>query len=651
VQDGHKVFYSNHVHGHRNAEDCSVERQQQHRWAFTAINIALLILAIYLIHTWIPQGAPKQVSYSEFLAELRAGNLTDVQITERELIGVHKDDPAHPKPPGERSIVATRLPGVDESQLLKELEAHPVKFGGHIERTSWIWSALAWLFPFLFIAFIYAVGMRRISQVRGPLTFGRNQAKIYDESSRLKVTFDDVAGVDEAKLELEEVVDFLRQPAKYQKLGGRIPKGVLLVGPPGTGKTLLAKAVAGQAGVAFFSISGSEFVEMFVGVGAARVRDLFEQAKQKAPCIVFIDELDAIGKSRTSGRGIGFSNEEREQTLNQLLAEMDGFDSSEGVIIMAATNTPEVLDAALLRAGRFDRQVLVDRPDLKDRVEILKVHARKIRMAENVNLETIAARTPGMVGADLANIVNEAALLAVRRGAEQVELRDLEQAADRVTLGLEKKSRVMSAEEKERVAVHEAGHALVALSVQHADPLHRVSIIPRSIGALGYTLQLPTQERYLMTQPELEDQIAVLMGGRAAEEIQYGGVVSTGAADDLERASALVRQMVTRFAMSDQLGKLTYGRELTSPFLRSPFEAEERNYSERTAETIDNESRRILDEIYRRVNGILLRRREPLLRITQALIRKETLEREELNQLLSEPESIGETQEPAVKLA
>ena len=620
-----------------------MERQQQHRWVFTVVNILFLLLAFHFVLKLFPIEAPKPVSYSDFLAELRSGKLSDVQVTERELIGVRKDDaskstPGRTTPAGERTITATRLPGVDESLLLKELEAQQVKFGGHIENPSWIWNALVLLIPFAFIALIYGVGMRRIAQMKGPLTFGKNQAKIYDQSSRVQVTFQDVAGVDEAKVELEEIVDFLRQPAKYQKLGGRIPKGVLLVGPPGTGKTLLAKAVAGQAGVSFFSISGSEFVEMFVGVGAARVRDLFEQAKKKAPCIVFIDELDAIGKSRTSGRGIGFSNEEREQTLNQLLAEMDGFDSSEGVIIMAATNTPEVLDAALLRAGRFDRQVLVDRPDLKDRVDILKVHARKIHMAGDVNLETIAARTPGMVGADLANIVNEAALLAVRRGAESVELRDLEQAADRVTLGLEKKSRVMTPEEKERVAVHEAGHALVALSVKHADPLHRVSIIPRSIGALGYTLQLPTQERYLMTEPELEDQIAVLMGGRAAEEIQYGGVVSTGAADDLERASALVRQMVTRFGMSDPLGKMTYGQPVASPFLKSPFEMEGCNYSERTAETIDSESRRILDDNYGRVMGILLKNREPLLRISHELMRKETLERAELDRLLTAPE-------------
>jgi len=454
----------------------------------------------------------------------------------------------------------------------------------------------------------------------------------------MQVTFNDVAGVDEAKVELEEVIDFLRQPAKYQKLGGRIPKGVLLVGPPGTGKTLLAKAVAGEAHVSFFSMSGSEFVEMFVGVGAARVRDLFDQAKQKAPCIVFIDELDAIGKSRTSGRAIGFSNDEREQTLNQLLAEIDGFDSSEGVIIMAATNTPEVLDPALLRAGRFDRQVVVDRPDLKDRLEILKVHARKIVMAPDADLETIAARTPGMVGADLANIVNEAALLAVRRGGERVELRDLEGATDRVMLGLEKKSRVMSPEEKERVAVHEAGHALVALSVKHADPLHRVSIIPRSIGALGYTLQLPTQERYLMTQPQLEDQIAVLLGGRAAEEIHYEGVVSTGASDDLERATALVRQMVTRFGMSAKVGPLTYGRPVEAQFLPSPFATVERDYSERTAERIDEESLRIVDEIHQRVTQILQTRREPMERIARELVRKETLDRAELDRLLVAPE-------------
>ena len=618
-----------------------MDHQQRNRWIFTGINIIAILLMLY-VSSRLTNPGTKQVSYSEFLTELRAGHLADVQITERELIGVLKSDASHPNPANEVTIKATRLPGVDESLLLKELDSHPVKFGGRIEQGSWFWNVFGWLLPLLFIAMIYGVGMRRIAQGSGPLTFGKNRAKIHDESSRMQVTFQDVAGVDEAKLELEEVVDFLRQPAKYQKLGGRIPKGVLLVGPPGTGKTLLAKAVAGEARVSFFSISGSEFVEMFVGVGAARVRDLFEQAKLKAPCIVFIDELDAIGKARSSGRAIGFSNDEREQTLNQLLAEIDGFDTSEGVIIMAATNTPEVLDPALLRAGRFDRQVLVDRPDLKDRVEILKVHARKILMSDRVTLETIAARTPGMVGADLANIINEAALLAVRHSGERVEMHDLEEAVDRVMLGLEKKSRVMSPEEKERVSVHEAGHALVALSVKHADPLHRVSIIPRSIGALGYTLQLPTQERYLMTQPELEDQIAVLLGGRTAEEIHYGGVVSTGAADDLERASALVRQMVTRFGMSDALGPLTYGRPMAAQFLKSPFDLEERNYSERTAERIDDESRRIVDDIRKRVTEILSTRRAPMERISRELIRKETLERAELDNVLtpSEPKRI-----------
>jgi cell division protease FtsH len=445
-----------------------------------------------------------------------------------------------------------------------------------------------------------------------------------------------VAGVDEAKAELVEVVDFLQHPKKYQQLGGRIPKGVLLVGPPGTGKTLLARAVSGEAGVPFFSISGSEFIEMFVGVGAARVRDLFDQAKQKAPCIIFIDELDAIGKTRGGGALI-FTNEEREQTLNQLLAEMDGFDASKGVIIMAATNTPEVLDPALLRPGRFDRQIIVDRPDLAGREAILRVHVRQIKLSTNADLKAIAARTPGMVGADLANIVNEAALLAVRRGATEVEMRDLEEAIDRVMLGLEKKNRVMTTSEKERVAYHETGHALVALSVEHADPVYRVSIIPRSIGALGHTLQLPTEEKYLMTQPELQDQITVMMGGRAAEELIYDGVVSTGAADDLQRASELVRQMVTRFGMSNRLGNVTYGTQQNARFLRTTFTSQERNYSEKTAEEIDQEVRRIVDGLYARAKDVLSRRRSELERIAQELIQKETLDSRQLATLLNLP--------------
>jgi cell division protease FtsH len=605
------------------------------RWMFAAGHVLALLGVVYLL-TSRAGATIERVAYSDFLAEVRAGRLAEVEIGESEVTGVKKRDDPKAR---EVRITATRLPGIDDASLLQELEQHQVKISGRIEQGSWIWNALS-LLPLLLILLLWGAGLRRLQQGGGALTFGRNRAKIYDESTRGKVTFSDVAGVDEAKTELMEVVDFLRQPARYQALGGRIPKGVLLVGPPGTGKTLLAKAVAGEAGVAFFSISGSEFVEMFVGVGAARVRDLFEQAKKNAPCIVFIDELDAIGKSRTAGRGIGFSNEEREQTLNQLLAEMDGFDTSEGVILMAATNQPEVLDAALLRAGRFDRQVLVDRPDLKGREEILKVHARKIRMAPDVSLAVIAARTPGMVGADLANIVNEAALLAVRRGGSQVEMRDLEEAIDRVMLGLEKKRRVMTGAEKERVAYHEAGHALVALSLQHADPVHRVSIIPRTIGALGHTLQLPTQERFLMTQPELEDQITVLMGGRAAEQLHYDGVVSTGAANDLERASELARQMVTRFGMSEKLGELTYGRPIASPFLKSVFTAEERNYSDDTARIIDEESRRVVEACRVRAQAILRERAGQLNRVAAELIRKETLSREELQAILEAPDAV-----------
>ncbi|HVY95055.1 MAG TPA: ATP-dependent zinc metalloprotease FtsH [Bryobacteraceae bacterium] len=601
------------------------------------INLITVLVILWLLHGLVSPAAPspKNVSYSEFLDEARAGHLAEVEIRDQTLTGRQVTQQKNQQP---GIITATRLPGIEDRDLLKELQDHHVKVTGKFETHSgWI-DLLTWLIPLAALWIFFGYLSRRMVQAGGnALTFGRNKAKIHDQSESGKVTFHDVAGVDEAKVELEEVVDFLRQPAKYQKLGGRIPKGVLLVGPPGTGKTLLAKAVAGEAGVSFFSISGSEFVEMFVGGGAARVRDLFEQARTKAPCIIFIDELDAIGKSRAAGRGIAFSNDEREQTLNQLLAEMDGFDTSEGVILMAATNAPEVLDPALLRAGRFDRQVLVDRPDLRDRVEILKVHVRKILTSTDVDLEAIAARTPGMVGADLANIVNESALLAVRRGADQVAMRDFEEAADRVTLGLAKKNRVMSPEEKERVATHESGHALVALSVKNADPVRRVSIIPHSIGALGYTLQLPTQERYLMTKPQLEDQIAVLLGGRAAEEITYGGVVSTGASDDLERASSLVRQMVMRFAMSERLGKLTWGRPVTQQFLKSPFEMEERNYSEHTAEEIDHEARRILDDIYARVMEILMKNRGPMERISRELIRKETLERAELDQLVAGP--------------
>ena len=623
-----------------------MDKHKRNQWLFTLANVLVALALLYFFNRAIVGAGPKEVSYSEFLAEVRAGHMAEVQITDKTLLGVLKEEkPDSGKPAHAQILKATRLPGINETTLLQELDAHGVKFSGKMESGGWLYVLASWLLPLLVMAGIYAVGIRQMKQTGGPLTFGKSRAKIHDESEQNKVTFDDVAGVDEAKAELVEVVDFLKNPKKYQALGGRIPKGVLLVGPPGTGKTLLARAVAGEARVAFFSISGSEFVEMFVGVGAARVRDLFDQAKAKAPCIIFIDELDAIGKSR-SAAGV-FSNDEREQTLNQLLVEMDGFDSSEGVIIMAATNEPEVLDPALLRGGRFDRQVTLDRPDLAGREAILRVHTRKVRLGPDVDLSIVAARTPGMVGSDMATIVNEAALQAAQRGVPAVEMRDFEEAIDRVMLGLEKKKTVMSPDEKERVAHHETGHTLVALTVKHADPVHRVSIIPRTVGALGYTLQLPLHEKYLMTQPEIEDQIAVMLGGRAAEDIIYQGVVSTGASNDLERASELVRQEVTRFGMSTELGPLTWGIPNQMRYLQTPFATEERNYSEQTAQMIDEEVRRIIGELYTRTKGILTQREADLKRVAAELIRKETLYRADLDRLLAQPQSEAQTQPAA----
>jgi cell division protease FtsH len=545
-----------------------------------------------LLSTPFSTSAPQHVAYSEFLNQARNGQFSSIQITDTEFIGTMKGNPSTPG--GTAKTVSTvRPPDMDESWLLQDLTAKGIEITVTRKSPGFTENFMVWILPLLLFLMLFSVIAR--SARTSVSSVGKSKAKIYDQYTQSTVKFTDVAGVDEAEAELVEVVDFLKNPQKYTRLGGRIPKGVLLVGPPGTGKTLLAKAVAGEAGVPFFSMSGSEFMEIFVGVGAARVRDLFDQAKRRAPCIIFIDELDAIGKSRTSGRGILFNNEEREQTLNQLLAEMDGFDTSSGVIIMAATNTPEVLDQALLRAGRFDRQIIVDRPDIDGREAILKLHAGKITLAPSVDLHVIAERTPGMVGADLANIINEAALLAARRQGEFVDMHDLEEAIDRVMLGLEKKSRVMSAAEKQRVAYHEAGHAMVALSLEHADPVHRVSIIPRTIGALGHTLQLPTEERFLMTRSELLDQITVMLGGRASEELIFSGEISTGAADDLARASELARQMVMRFGMSERLGNRTYGRGISGRFLQSPIIAEQHDYSERTAESIDDEIQRIIE--------------------------------------------------------
>ncbi len=534
-------------------------------------------------------------------------------------------------------IVVVRIPGADDAPLLRELETHRVEFSGRIESTLVRDLIFGWLLPIGVMAAIWIFLMRRMGG--GPtqaLTFGRSKVKIYDRKE-LKTTFADVAGVDEAKAELMEVVDFLRNPQKYQRLGGRIPKGVLIVGPPGSGKTLLARAVAGEAAVPFFFLSGSEFVEMFVGVGAARVRDLFEQGKEKAPCIVFIDELDAIGKSRAGATGFVGGHDEREQTLNQLLVEMDGFDASKGVIIMAATNRPEVLDAALLRPGRFDRQVVVDRPDVRGREAILRVHARHVQLAPEVSLQVIAARTPGFAGADLANIVNEAALLAARQEKDDVGQGDLEEAIDRVVAGLERRSLVLSETERDIVAHHEMGHALVAFSVPHADPVHKVTIIPRGVGALGMTYQLPTEDRYLLRRAELEDRIAVLLGGHVAEELVYGEL-STGAHNDLERATALARAMVVRYGMSERLGPLTFGGSDGPGFLRRGgpgWDGGERVYSEETARAIDEEVRRIVEETYDRVRGLLRAKKATLLQAAEVLKRRETLEGEELRRLLA----------------
>jgi cell division protease FtsH len=491
---------------------------------------------------------------------------------------------------------------------------------------------------------IYFFGIRRLQSKGGPMSFGRNRAKLYDASKHEKVTFADVAGVDESVQEMNEVVDFLKNPQKYRALGAKIPKGVLLVGPPGTGKTLIAKAVAGEADVPFFSMSGSDFVEMFVGVGAARVRDLFEQAKQRSPCIIFIDEIDAIGKSR-GGIGAMATHDEREQTLNQLLSEMDGFDATQGVVIIAATNRPEVLDSALIRAGRFDRQVMVDRPDWEGRLAILRVHVRGVTLGSTVNLEVAARRTPGMVGADLAKVVNEAALAAARRQGTQIEQRDFEEAIDRIQLGLKKHGRAMNEQEKRRVAYHESGHTIVALSVEHADPVHRVTIIPRTIGALGATLQLPTEDRYLMLKSELRDRICVMLGGRAAEEITSGDV-STGAHNDLERATETARQMVCRFGMSEKLGAQTFGRPVGARFLDTPVNlGEERNFSEETARAIDTEVGAIIDAEHQRALEILKGRRALLDAVTNRLLTDETLEREDLDHLLAEVEKSGPGQD------
>jgi cell division protease FtsH len=593
--------------------------------SFSIWYVFLAIWAVILIHDFfLAMQKLEEVPYSEFKTLVAAGEVEEVSITGQSLSGKRK-----PKE-GETDSKFFTTVRVEDPELVRDLQKHGVKFTGVIESTFWR-DLLSWVVPALVFVGIWFFLIQRLGQQAqgGFMRVGQSKAKIYMEQE-VKVTFADVAGVDEAKDELREIIEFLKTPEKFTKLGGKIPKGILLVGPPGTGKTLLARAVAGESGVPFFSISGSEFVEMFVGVGAARVRDLFEQAKGKAPCIIFIDELDALGKARGMGP---MAHEEREQTLNQLLVEMDGFDPRIGVILMAATNRPEILDPALLRAGRFDRHVLVDRPDKKGRVDILKVHAKNVALSPDADLDTVAAMTPGFSGADLANVINEAALLAVRRGKDQVGSSELQEAVERVIAGLEKKNRVLNKMEKERVAYHETGHALVALSIPGSDQVQKISIIPRGIAALGYTLQLPTEDRFLMTKSELENKIAVLLGGRIAEELTFGEA-STGAQNDLVKATDIAKSMVKAYGMSEKLGTITLERERQPQFIQIQPAQEKGDYSEETAREIDCEIRRIIESQYERVMQLLKERRDALVRGATLLLEKEVMSGEELRGLM-----------------
>jgi cell division protease FtsH len=599
------------------------------RWQ---IIFLLLVIALVLFgELSLLPAATREIPYSQFKKLLRDGQVADLKLSPTTIEGQllnKEEEPSTgtPQPPPPQRFTTNR---VEDPGLVAELEAQNVAFSGQPD-SSWLLTLLSWFIPLFVLMLFWGISMRRVGAGSGLMAVGKSRARVYVER-QIQIRFDDVAGVDEAKAELQEVIEFLRTPEKFRRLGGKVPKGVLLAGAPGTGKTLLAKAVAGEANVPFFSLSGSEFVEMFVGVGAARVRDLFEQAVQKAPCIVFIDELDALGKAR--GFGPTGGHEEREQTLNQLLVEMDGFDSSTGVIIMAATNRPEILDPALLRAGRFDRHVVLDRPDVKGREAILRVHAKNVKLAREVDLSVVAARTPGFVGADLANIVNEAALLAARKGQDEVLMADLDEAVDRVIAGLEKKTRVINPREKAIIAHHEIGHALTAELLPHGDPVRKVSIIPRGVAALGYTQQLPTEDRYLMTRKELEDRLCVLLGGRVAEEIVFGDV-STGAQDDLQKSTDLARSMVTEYGMSERLGLRTFEKERRGLFLDTPW-ATKKDYSENKAAEIDKEVEEIIERAHRRVQQLLTAKKSLLEKLAQRLLEKEVLEGEELRRIIT----------------
>ncbi|GAA4326101.1 ATP-dependent zinc metalloprotease FtsH [Pigmentiphaga soli] len=599
--------------------------QKQVHWNVGYWIVAVLFVTL-LQSWWQTSRTVEPVPYSEFEQALAAGRIGEVFVGETTITGRLKT----PDEKGKTTLVATRV----DPQTAEMLSRYGVTYTRVVESTL-LRDVLSWVLPAVAFFAVWFFLFRRFADRQGLggfMPLGKSRAKVYVEKDT-GVTFADVAGVDEAKDELREVVDFLKDPQSYGRLGARTPKGVLLVGPPGTGKTLLARAVAGEAGVPFFSISGSEFVEMFVGVGAARVRDLFEQARAKAPAIIFIDELDALGRARGVGPALG--HDEREQTLNQLLTEMDGFDASVGLTILSATNRPEILDPALLRAGRFDRQVLVDRPDKKGRLDILRVHVRKVRLAPDTDLEQVAALTPGFSGADLANLVNEAALAATRRNAGSVALEDFTRAVERLVAGLEKKSRVLNEHERRTVAYHEMGHALVALSLPGSDTVHKVSIIPRGIGALGYTLQRPTEDRYLMTRGELRNRIAVLLGGRAAEKLVFGELTS-GAADDIARATDIARDMVTRFGMEESLGYVAFERPRPR-FLDVPDAAGSGSpVAESTKARIDEAVRAIVMDAFDLARGILAGNRAVLERCAQALLARETLDEAAIRELTSD---------------
>ena len=614
--------------------------RKQFRFSVGYFFVTLLVL--FLVNFLFLRPKIESIDYSAFKAKVQSGEIHRVEVSDKYLTGFGlteaqmeeyaKAQLSEKKKPVE--VPKTyRTVRIDDPDLIRLMDTKGIEYYGVVpENKSWLGALLSWLLPIILLVFVWSYLNKRMGKTgMGVMSFGENKAKLVAEGDT-GVTFKDVAGVDEAKAELEEIVDFLRDPRKYQSIGGKIPRGVLLVGPPGTGKTLLAKAVAGEAKVPFFKISGAEFVEMFVGVGAARVRDMFKQAREKAPCLIFIDELDAIGKSR--GVTLG-GNDEREQTLNQLLVEMDGFDSGAGVIILAATNRPEILDPALLRPGRFDRQVLVDKPDLKGRIDILRIHARNVNLDESVDLEKVARGTPGFSGADLANIVNEAALLAVRAGRDRVLPKDFEDAIERVVAGLEKKNRLINPQERKTVAYHETGHAILAAYTKGADPVHKISIIPRGIGALGYTIQLPTEDRFLLTQEELLGKIDVLLGGRASEQLFFGEI-STGASNDIARATEIARKMISDYGMSEKFENVVLSSQRSPTFLPGEGASGQREYSESTQQYIDEEITRIIKGRYEKAIAFLQGKKETIDKIARRLLEEEAIGEEEFKTLLKE---------------